>query len=1093
MLDYREVAGLEPRKKRVESDLGTTAGLIQFGQERGVELKEPERRKGFLGGLQRFAEAISIGEFAVGGILSGKGIQAGIREKISPSDVLLGENDPNATRASRIVRGALGLAIDVAFDPTTYLTLGAGSALKVTTKAGVKVFLSKTGKGMLKELAQEVSVKAARQKVAEMAIMKGNEKLLKKTGLKYMGFEIVSPEKLKAPFKFIEEALNATKVGREFVGSLEKTGKSVAKLFGRDYGLDDVDRKIKQRLLDGIEEVRIDTADWVKKTFGGASPKQREAIAFAIEGGEEAIKRLDKPMQPLARRTKQIFAKLHKEEEYLGLMNHWQRDYVTHLYKNREKARALFTDLTLSESKLTGNLRFARARRIPTLKEAKKLGLDPITDIGVILNVRMVASEKARLMQKFFYETVEAKGIKGVAEAMRGGVKAIPTELQPLAKEARKFKSVEEFVEAQTKVFRGGDTGIDATRGAGRGTSVSTKEVAEKFVAPGKGVVGDAFIPSNAKILKDSQIPKNLKTAYLSEAEKLAKPLDLSDAQFKGLRKSVLSKQQEIVEYARKNNFDGVEFLFEKEIRIIKPNVLKTKSQLTDFYTQGAKAMQGGAKAAPKTLPRNILELGEGYEKLSKFAYGVPDELRNVLIPKHIGDDILKTNKRLFNDPDLHILLRGFDKAQNFFKGSVTVMFPAFHGRNFISNVLQNFLDIGAQAINPVRHIEAVKVMKNSVGDLTTDLGEKFTYKKVRALSKKNGVLTNKVTRVDIQRLLTENPLRRATPFDVGRRLGRGIENEARMVNFITNLRRGFSPEDAAAKTKEFLFDYGNLTMFEKDVCRRLIPFYTWNRKNIALQLKAAATAPGKQIAQFKALRAMEEMFGEPKNEEEKKFAPDFVMAGMNVLLNRKDDDRSFLAGFDLPIESAFDFLNKPLREVMISLSPFLKAPLEFASEFNFFKEKPIKEDDSGKTFEFVPQFLKDWVEYTEKEVTSKGKTFKIQKVNPQKKWWLQQIETFAGVGRIHSQGFIEPIASGYKMLVGEKITAEDKWNFIRFFTGLRAFTIDIEASKRAMEKNDVRELLDILERNGKLGLMEIAFPSKETAPPRGPFRKVEY
>ncbi|KKL08042.1 hypothetical protein LCGC14_2579930, partial [marine sediment metagenome] len=41
-------------------------------------------------------------------------------------------------------------------------------------------------------------------------------------------------------------------------------------------------------------------------------------------------------------------------------------------------------------------------------------------------------------------------------------------------------------------------------------------------------------------------------------------------------------------------------------------------------------------------------------------------------------------------------------------------------------------------------------------------------------------------------------------------------------------------------------------------------------------------------------------------------------------------------------------------------------------NENNKIKEKQIKEDDSGKVFEVYPEFAKKWLEYTEKEVTTK-------------------------------------------------------------------------------------------------------------------------
>lgn len=164
-----------------------------------------------------------------------------------------------------------------------------------------------------------------------------------------------------------------------------------------------------------------------------------------------------------------------------------------------------------------------------------------------------------------------------------------------LIQEAKKYKSAEEFVKAQgTSVYRGGDTAIDVTRGSGKGISVSNKETAGLFIPPKGGVVDEAILPKTAKILKEGDIPKNLQDAYKKEAEVLANPNNFSTT----LQKSVIEKQQAIIDYARKNGFDAVEFPFEQEVRVIKPNVLKTKSQLTDIWNKA-----NGKGLPPKVSP----------------------------------------------------------------------------------------------------------------------------------------------------------------------------------------------------------------------------------------------------------------------------------------------------------------------------------------------------------------------------------------------------------------------------------------------------------------------------------------------------------
>jgi hypothetical protein len=41
-------------------------------------------------------------------------------------------------------------------------------------------------------------------------------------------------------------------------------------------------------------------------------------------------------------------------------------------------------------------------------------------------------------------------------------------------------------------------------------------------------------------------------------------------------------------------------------------------------------------------------------------------------------------------------------------------------------------------------------------------------------------------------------------------------------------------------------FDYADLSDFEAQVLRRIVPFYVWSRNNIPLQVRAIMLEPGK-------------------------------------------------------------------------------------------------------------------------------------------------------------------------------------------------------------------------------------------------------
>ena len=86
----------------------------------------------------------------------------------------------------------------------------------------------------------------------------------------------------------------------------------------------------------------------------------------------------------------------------------------------------------------------------------------------------------------------------------------------------------------------------------------------------------------------------------------------------------------------------------------------------------------------------------------------------------------------------------------------------------------------------------------------------------------------------------------------------RFMENTRRMMLFIDRWRAGETFDEAAKQVKKWLFDYKELTGFERQVARRIVPFYTFMRKNIPAQMEAVMRHPGRYLAVGKAKRAVE-------------------------------------------------------------------------------------------------------------------------------------------------------------------------------------------------------------------------------------------
>jgi hypothetical protein len=85
------------------------------------------------------------------------------------------------------------------------------------------------------------------------------------------------------------------------------------------------------------------------------------------------------------------------------------------------------------------------------------------------------------------------------------------------------------------------------------------------------------------------------------------------------------------------------------------------------------------------------------------------------------------------------------------------------------------------------------------------------------------------------------------------------VEDNARLANFIFNLDRTGDAARAAEHTKKFLFDYADLTAFEQKKLKKLIPFYTFMRKNTPLQVEQLVQQPGKISLRLQAGDAVTE------------------------------------------------------------------------------------------------------------------------------------------------------------------------------------------------------------------------------------------
>jgi hypothetical protein len=167
-------------------------------------------------------------------------------------------------------------------------------------------------------------------------------------------------------------------------------------------------------------------------------------------------------------------------------------------------------------------------------------------------------------------------------------------------------------------------------------------------------------------------------------------------------------------------------------------------------------------------------------------------------------------------------------------------------------------------------------------------------------------------------------------PLAAGRKLSSGIEDFVRGAQFQGLVRQGYTPEMAGEIVDRIHFDYENLARFEKDAMRRAVPFYTFMRKNLPLQLETLATRPGITMSQ---------LYPAMQDRTDKGYVPDYLTSEVSVPLAGAPEGYSrYVGGFGLPMEEAFQRwkmkdgrpdVTKTAMAYLGTTNPLIKGPLE--------------------------------------------------------------------------------------------------------------------------------------------------------------------
>lgn len=367
---------------------------------------------------------------------------------------------------------------------------------------------------------------------------------------------------------------------------------------------------------------------------------------------------------------------------------------------------------------------------------------------------------------------------------------------------------------------------------------------------------------------------------------------------------------------------------------------------------------RGDPAAALKAGIEEIKPVSRDLRKLLKQAKG--KNIVAFMVPREAAEHLVNMFKVIESDDAMREAGHVWDKVTGYWKTWATVPRPAFHVRNAFSNFWQNYLaGMGPTSAKYYGMAALLHAKKGTSLKGLKGIGH-FSAEDVMALAEMHGVLKGGYVGGDVLDNLkknifptTWNPLAEGGFVIRGMaKLPQAYENNARLAHFLFMLDKTMDPTAAAMSVKKHLFDYQDLTHFEKTVAKRGAPFYSWSRKNLPLQAEKMITDPGKFLALKKAQEAVERLSAGDEQVLDRKHVASWIKDanGIRVKVDKDGKHHFWLMSGWIP---AADLSKFDAQEILNMMHPLPKLVLEKSINKEFFTGRKITRFP-GEKVEFV-------------------------------------------------------------------------------------------------------------------------------------------
>ena len=295
---------------------------------------------------------------------------------------------------------------------------------------------------------------------------------------------------------------------------------------------------------------------------------------------------------------------------------------------------------------------------------------------------------------------------------------------------------------------------------------------------------------------------------------------------------------------------------------------------------------------------------------------------------------------------------------------------------------------------------------------------------------------------------------------EVRPRVARNVGDEPEMEQVRRLMTKDEAIMDVAGQqVKSALFDYSDVSRFERGVFKRVMPFYTWTRNNIPTQLKHLVLNPQRAEKLAIAKEQFEHETGDLDNSDYGAMWGDRVP----IFLGKENHGvvKAFMALNVVPMADLQRILKPgPLLTEMVS--PLIKAPLEQISNYDTFRKKKIVKLGGalslGEPKDFLGVALPSRLWHLTQLLVP---LVEINRVNPAGVFGERMVDPTTGKRTV-----TEAYAGLGARRESNPIDAPEVARWIRFFSGAAVYDVDLRQQRYFMNKNLKRDLAELV---GKL------------------------